>query len=628
MNKRICRFGIISDTHIRAPDGDRSSPFPVNDKANSRAEYAANLLALQQAEFTVHLGDMVHPLPHMDAYDSACVEAKRIFQPLSHPGKTNDSPQTTDNTESILYVAGNHDIGDKPMPASPASAITSIALQKYEAHFGKIWHRHDHGPITILVINSSLVNTGLEEEKQQRSWLETTLGQLDKETDRRVFLFSHYPPYLHHASEAEHYDNYAEPGRQWLLGLIKSHRIDAVFSGHVHHFFHNRYNDTDLFCLPATSFVRQDYAEMFHTTPGTDSEYGRNDTGKLHVTVVDVYEDGHTLRLLPTFGKEAEDTAEEFPVPNKQAAIVHLRHAWHESVDLPYNGPMEEFSRKRTRNDYTLMRLLQMGLHDVRVPLADLLDSSITSEVSKYHHAGISFHPMVLASSDAATLKLTAEHTKYMASLEYVMTAKESSQGKTNSLLAQLEESTLSMTANSIKSIPVWLGCAKTSSGNVNVEKDGEAVFAHSVTSGFSPLESENVIEAILKFRSISNQSNLVGAIFQVPWHEDLKVSFDLVQSACKSASSQSTESEISAQMLIRFAPSNPATTNYDDNAIKERAVQALKLANLYPNLTVQFDTFVDVDRGYSPRHGFIDRHFNLREIGLHLLRTKSNPRR
>jgi len=58
-------FGIITDTHIRSPEGDQSSPYPVNDKANARANYACQLLAAQNPTFVVHLGDMVHPLPAM-----------------------------------------------------------------------------------------------------------------------------------------------------------------------------------------------------------------------------------------------------------------------------------------------------------------------------------------------------------------------------------------------------------------------------------------------------------------------------------------------------------------------------------------------------------------------------------
>ena len=57
------KFGIITDTHIRSPEGDQSSPYPVNEKANDRARYAVQLLADQNPDFVIHLGDMVHPLP-------------------------------------------------------------------------------------------------------------------------------------------------------------------------------------------------------------------------------------------------------------------------------------------------------------------------------------------------------------------------------------------------------------------------------------------------------------------------------------------------------------------------------------------------------------------------------------
>jgi len=57
-----------SAAHVRAPSGDLSSPYAVNDKANDRARYACCLLAAQKPDFTIHLGDMVHPLPGMSAY--------------------------------------------------------------------------------------------------------------------------------------------------------------------------------------------------------------------------------------------------------------------------------------------------------------------------------------------------------------------------------------------------------------------------------------------------------------------------------------------------------------------------------------------------------------------------------
>ena len=116
-------FGVITDTHIRAPEGDQSSPFPVNDLANDRALFAARVLAEHSTLFNVHLGDMVHPLPGMPAYSSACETALEIFKPLK---------------PDLYFVPGNHDIGDKPMPGLPAAAIDQNALDLYHRHLSLI----------------------------------------------------------------------------------------------------------------------------------------------------------------------------------------------------------------------------------------------------------------------------------------------------------------------------------------------------------------------------------------------------------------------------------------------------------------------------------------------------------
>ena len=76
-------FAVISDTHIRALCGDQSSPYAVNEKANGRARYAVQLVAAEQPDLIIHLGDMVHPLPHMAAYLPASEEAKKIFRPIA-----------------------------------------------------------------------------------------------------------------------------------------------------------------------------------------------------------------------------------------------------------------------------------------------------------------------------------------------------------------------------------------------------------------------------------------------------------------------------------------------------------------------------------------------------------------
>ena len=163
-------FGLITDTHIRPPQGDDSSPYSVNDLANDRARHACRLITTCQPAFTIHLGDMVHTLPHLPTYQDACAEAHKIFESLK---------------PNLQFVAGNHDVGDKPMLASPAGAADGESEKKYREMFGKGRYVFSHGDCAFVVVNSSLFNSETDLEIEQRQWLAGTLGGL---AGKRIFL--------------------------------------------------------------------------------------------------------------------------------------------------------------------------------------------------------------------------------------------------------------------------------------------------------------------------------------------------------------------------------------------------------------------------------------------------------
>jgi 3',5'-cyclic AMP phosphodiesterase CpdA len=181
--KAAFKFAVITDTHIRSPLGDQSSPYAVNEKANGRARFAVHLLQQLEHEFVVHLGDMVHPLPHMDAYQAAADEAHRIFRPL---------------TPDLYFVPGNHDSGDKKSDVSPAGAANAQSVASYEAAFARSHYCFEHQDILFIIINSSLINGETGEEESQRAWLLETIAQAK---GKRMFLFSHYPPFICYPDE-------------------------------------------------------------------------------------------------------------------------------------------------------------------------------------------------------------------------------------------------------------------------------------------------------------------------------------------------------------------------------------------------------------------------------------------
>jgi len=603
-NKTLFTFGIISDTHLRNPAGDTSSPFPVNALANERAELAFSALLKHELAFIVHLGDMVHPLPHMPAYQSASQAARKLFDGAPIP---------------IHYVPGNHDIGDKPMPGSPAAQIGNESITTYQKTFGQDYYHFEHQDCVFIVINSSLWNSGLAQERQQYDWLKITL---DQNSEKRLFAFSHYPHFVNSPAEDEHYDNIAEPSRSKLLALFQTHRVESVFSGHVHNFFYNCTPTTQHYILPATSFVRQDYAELYRVSPTL--EYGRDDPEKCLVTLVNVMQSDHSLYFMPLKAPSLSGTlkpstqqptqiTEQTQIKKTQTSTsqpihpiahvplrVHLRHPWYENIELPFNGPMEEFSRKCARNDYTLLRLWQIGIADVRVPITDITDKTRYHRVIDYRRAGIRFH--AFGTVDQAKAMDISQQSRLDAIHSFELV---------------ISEDQLTTSANLLQKFinkPVYLSQATTGRDSEN----NQGLYFHSVSSGFLwPLNHTREQQIVAEI----NHHDYAGVVFQLPWEHTLD-QLSHIDTWCG-------QHNLIGMINIRLAKQNPAESNFNDEAIAERLLNILETCQSLPSIELQLDTFVDIDRGYSPRNGIIDRHYNLRKVA-HLLiqwsRNRNNP--
>lgn len=570
-------FAIVTDTHIRPPGGDDSSPFPVNDLANDRARYAIAAIARHEPEFTIHLGDMVHPLPHLPTYAPAAEEALEIFTPLR---------------DQLRYVPGNHDIGDKPMAGSPAGVVDAASSEIYARYFGPAHYSFDHGGVHIVAINSSLVNTGSELETEQKAWLE---ADLDAHAGERVILFSHYPPFINDPDEPLHYDNYDLAGRAWLLDLVRKHDIEAVFSGHVHQFFFNRLANTKLYCLSSTSFIRQDYSELYHIGPA--AEYGRNDEGKFSYALIDIFANGHRVRVIPTEGRclaQGESLQQPDPVaadPSPVPMTVHLRHAWGRAIDMPYNGPMEEFGRKRARDDYVLLRLWQMGLSSVRTPLSDLSDPEYGPRVHDFHAAGMRFTFFCAGVANAETWQSCRDNAHLIDTVELVASTSD---------LSDIADQLAAF--DSAGGPPVHIGKFHSSA---HEPKKGSK-FAHSVSYGF---KWEDRDEMLAGLRAADKHSSVSGVAFQVNLEDDLK-------SRLAEIDGWAAENDLKAVAVIKLADTNPAVANFNDEAIAKRVGEALDVARELDNLGLQLDTFADMDRAYHPRNGLVDGRTNFRPAG------------
>jgi 3',5'-cyclic AMP phosphodiesterase CpdA len=567
----LFRYAIVSDTHIRPP-GESSSPWLTNLLTNDRARWVAEQVNSSQPDLVIHLGDVVHPVPHLPTYGSASRVANEIMGRIEAP---------------VYYVPGNHDVGDKDNPTVPSHVVNESYQEKFTEFYGPLYQSFDHRGVHFVLVNSPILGSGLPCEAEQREWLE---ADLEEHTGSRVHLFSHYPPYIYMPHEPSNYDDIDEPARSWLLGLLEEHGVEALFAGHVHHYGYRRYGETRIHSLLSTCFVRQDYAEMFRVEPA--DEYGRNDAAKLGYCTVDVYEEGHAARIYRSYGMtlgpdETPETLKPQRVWGPEAPLgVHLRHPLTEAVTLPYNGPIDEFVRKKAWNDYTLLGLLETGVKMLRLPLGDLLDPMTRSRLSEMRDLGYSYGFFTVNTPPGAAKEALAEHRELVDFLEVILPWETASKAVPEASLLREE-----------LSVPIYVANIESS---VHRESVGP-VYSHYMSHGFR-IQGTASLDAVLPERGAVD-----GFVFQVGQNDD-------PWSSIKMIGDYATRMGIRVLVNVRLASENPAEYLCDENHVANRVAESLIAAMGSPRVKVFLDTFMDLDRGYFPRIGLYDRRLNPRK--------------
>jgi len=540
------RFLVIADSHIRFPD-DGADEYPSNALMADRNRYVVNLCNRLDPEFVVHLGDIVHPLPTEGGHEEAVRLSVEIYDGLDAP---------------IHFVAGNHDIGDKPDSLVAVPPVAEEHYGVFEAYWGRPFGSFQHARCHFVIVDTPVLGSGLKREAAQRSWLEQDLAGA---VGKRTFVFTHYPPFVQDAGESEHYDNLAAPAREWLLDLCRDHGVEAVFSGHVHNFITNRHHDTDLYVLPSTGFVRPDYSEMAAIAP--ERERGRDEPAKLGVFVVEVTEDGHFIQPIRTHGltsgKGPIDPAVLASPGWRSPVGVTLRHGWAATHDLPTEG-LDEFRRKTVRNDYPLLALREARIDRVRIPIGDVLTSERSRRVRDLAAQGMRFTVSSAGVPDPQTLVAIEELSDVIGRWELILPA---------DALTRIPRS------------PVPLAVAPI----VPIGGPGH----HFVSHGFDPFGDVPDLRCD-------------ELVFRIGWDRPVEEGVE----AGVTAAAQAGKGAVVNLQLPRNGEAVPFT---DDDAVAARVVEAVRSARSHPDAVIFLDTFMDHDRGYYPRHGLIDRRFDPR---------------
>lgn len=449
----------------------------------------------------------------------------------------------------------------------------------------------------------------------------------------------HYPPYLHSPEERGNYDNIDEPARSWLLRQMARPAVEAAFAGHVHSFWYDRVGRADLYMLPSTAFLRHDFTELYRVAP--EREFGRGDADKLGYFIVDVFADGHVAYPVRTHGMQAgpgemairpaarraawqgiqlgtqqgtpqatqlatqvatEEVTEEATqvatqparrlLANPQSSSfdgvgVELRHPWTESMQIAATGGVQEFGRKRVRNDYPTLALWEMGVRLAKVPCIDLADHECRARMTLMARKGQRYLVTSLGAPRGGPLRNDL-HACGVTGFEVNATL--ASFDKLRSTLADLRRST---------EMEIWFARILA---HDHGQYDGHT-FSHHVKSGFAA-------DDLTRYRHLLADAHVAGHIdgvtLRVLPDESLRV-------AALRAAGFTNETGCAVLLSLKLAGDSLALARADDRANVARVAEVMILSKAFPRLRFIFDTFMDVDRGYFPRHAFIDRRYTPR---------------
>ena len=573
--ERLFTFTVIADSHVTEAEATAIGGYDIDTVklGAARSRYVVHQINRLAPDFVVHLGDITHPEPGTPAYEDSAERFHRVYEDLDCP---------------LYLVAGNHDIGEKAFPGEPLSpqqaqrTVNDDMIAEYERHFQAQYYSFEHQDCLFVVMNGMIVNSGLACEDQQRQWLEALLKA---NQGRRIFMFSHYPPYLSDAGEPGHYDATDEPGRSWLLGLLERHGVEAYYAGHVHNFFFNRHGTTSCYVLPSICFLRHDYHELFRVAPGM--KQGRHDGAKLGYAVVEVYGAGHLNHVIRTHGRTL-DVAETLPAapivlppvhglrPKGHGVGVYLRQPWCDSADIPTPWGIDAFSRKRIRNDYPLMALWEMGVRDLRVPLDDLADPQTQARMTELAALGHRFTAYSYGLPKGAAREALTNHGDDLAAWEVIAPITSAAE-----LLADI---------TALKGeTPVYFNACR-----VDVE-------AFSSSHGLVA-DERGTVEALLALAGARDAID--GVVFGIG-HQEAPA--PAIEAARNSVEGLGIVAAVHVQFAHRHLLDPDETERHDANRIAE----SVTVAMAHDDVAVFLDNFTGIDRGYYFSGGLVDRLYN-----------------
>lgn len=160
-------------------------------------------------------------------------------------------------TAPVVFVPGNHDVGEEPEVLAVGQPIDAKRLARYRGVFGPDRWARDMGPWRLIGLNSLLIGSNLPDEGAQGEWV---MSEFTQARGRPIGIFLHKPLWLEHPGD--------EPSPMWTIAPERRAAIREGFaragvrfvvSGHLHQYRAREFDGALHVWAPSAAFPMRDH---------------------------------------------------------------------------------------------------------------------------------------------------------------------------------------------------------------------------------------------------------------------------------------------------------------------------------------------------------------------------------
>lgn len=153
----------------------------------------------------------------------------------------------------FLALAGNHDIGEAPGHSRLDQPVNDERIRAWTEAFGPMFWRFDLPEWRLIGLDTALMGSDRDEERQQLAFLDESLSTPDA---RKIMVFMHMPPFEDDPDDPRPTTSCVPfDARKDLLGRLERAGSSIIACGHLHVYRQLTYRGMEIVWAPTTAMV-------------------------------------------------------------------------------------------------------------------------------------------------------------------------------------------------------------------------------------------------------------------------------------------------------------------------------------------------------------------------------------